>query len=272
MRTVRVTVLLSAEEHEAIVHKYPGEAVGSVIRKIAAADVGIAVTTRKRKDSQPVPMEHRDIGGEQVRVPAWWWAVEALEESAAGYFVAGDPREWPAAAHARWTATVKTFPSRDQWERLGRWLQEHPPKQTLGFRYGMSAWIVEQMQFAQRGASGLVASRLKLLEQASKGRFMAGSPPGSKTQRLAHRPEGDWVLLGEWLAAGGFNWLWEKMGEKSAGVGHIEKWGDEMFARSQSWMAAGKPALPPAKLNGMSAERAQDAAAYHEVDAKAMLR
>lgn len=271
MRTVRVTVVLSAEEHEAIVRKYPGEAVASVLRRVAAAEAGLEVAPRKHKNSQPVPMEVRDIGGEQVRVPAWWWAVEALEENAGGHFVAGDPRQWPAAAHVRWAATAKTFPHREQWQRLGLWLQEHPPKQVLGFRYGMSAWLSENMQFAARAVSGVVMSRLKLLEETSRGRFRASSGSGSKTARLSGRPEADWILLGEWLAAGGFNWLWEKAGEKAAGVGHIEKWGDEMFSRSVSWRDAGKPMLPAPRLNGLSTERAQDVESYQEVNAKSLL-
>lgn len=269
---VRVMVSLSAEEHEALIRKYPHEPLARILRRLAAKDVGIDISPRKSNRPAPMPPEQREFNGETVRVPHWWRLVETLERAAGGHFFAGDVREWPKAAHIQWTALTKQFPDEGQWERLGVYLREHPPKNTLSFRFGMSSWAIEQMQFAHAAQSTIVAERLKLLEKASNGRFMVGdAPSGPKARRLANRVESDWKLLGEWLAAGGFNWMWEKMGEKAAGVAHIEKWGDEMFARSLSWAAAGRPALPAPKLNGLSAERAQHDSAYKEVDAKALL-
>ena len=272
MPAVRVSVHLTAEEHEGLIRKYPGEAIGSILRRIAAADIGIETRVKKARATPPAAPEFREIAGEQVRVPPWWKLVEALERAAGGHFFVGDVRDWPASAFARWATLAKQYPEQAQWEKLGVYLRANPPRNTLSFRFGMSSWCNEQMQFALAAQSSVVASRLVLLEQASKGRFASGQPPGPKTRRLANRAEADWTLLGEWLAAGGFNWMWEKMGQRQAGVEHIEKWGDEMFARAASWAASSKPTLPAPKLNGLSAERAQDESAYQQVDAKSLLR
>lgn len=271
MRTVRVSVVFTAEEHEALVRKYPAEALASIVRRLAAADVGMDVTARKSTKRPPADPEFREIDGERVRVPAWWWAPETLERTAGGHFVTGDVRQWPPAAFARWAVVCKAFPDAEQWEKLGAWLASHPPKQTLGFRFGMSHWLAEQMVLALKTPTSAAVQRLALLEEQARGRFRAVSPPGTKTQRLAKQmSEEQWRLLGEWLAAGGFNWLWER-GEKEAGVMHLEKWGDEMFQRSSSWASAGKPKLAAPRLNGLSTERVQDRSAYQETDAKAIL-
>lgn len=274
--SVRVTVLLSEQEHAALVAACPGLAIGGAMRELALAQIGI-VTTRKRRAEKPAePALMRAFGDEQVKVPPWWPLVEALEQSAGGHFRALDPRSWTAIAFVNWARAAKRWPGVESWQRLGAWLVKNPPHRTYGFQYG--SWVSEQMAFAHlEGAASVeaVPVALKLLEEASRGRFLLPAAPnlGSNVRRMiARRTADEWQLVGAWLAAGGFNWLWEKQGERQATMGHLERWGDAMFDRSASWASAGRPALPAPKLNGISTERAQDAAAYEgAVSAKDML-